>query len=127
MFVLRVSVDPPAEGGVGNLDEPLRALLEGPLLSLEGVNAIEGVYVALDRRSAFVPLVVADDIDLPTAIVGASLLDAAVAGVGDSVAQVEVFMAAPMPGACPICAVAGDHDWSKHTANVDYAGGLTRL
>ena len=127
MFVLRVSVDPEGKGEIGDLDLALQTRLEGPLVGLEGIDGIEGIYVAPDGLSAFVSILGADTLDLPAAAVGDSLRDAAVAGLLGAPAHVEVYMAAPSPDACPICKQVGRHDWSKHTASADFAGGLTRL
>lgn len=127
MYVLRVAVEPDSESSLHDLDEPLGALLEQPLLNIEGIDGIEGVQVAPDGRSAFVPLVVSEDLDLPSAAMGTILLDAATSSLSGTAASVDAFMAAPSPAPCPVCGQTGGHDWSKHLASATPTGGLERL
>jgi len=127
MFVLRVALDPDAVGGIADFDVPLQARLDGLLTQLEGIDRFESIHLAPDGRSALVPVVTAEDLDLPVVSVGDSLRDAVIVGLGDAPAHVEVYMAAPSPEACPVCNEVGTHDWSKHVVSADYAGGLIPL
>ena len=128
MFILRVSLDPESEGSLEDLGEPLEVRLRRPLEALYGVDLVAEIEFAPDDRSAFVPIVVADDVDVASPEqIGTRLVSVVEGDLADTPFNVELFMAAPGPEPCSTCGWVDGHDLSKHVASVDYAAGLTRL
>lgn len=123
MYVVRVSLGPTTEGGLGDLDVSLRT----PLLGIEGVSAVEGVYVDPGERTAIIPLVVDDDLELPAKQVGYAIRDVATQGLVGRSLNVRVYMAAPSPEMCPLCKRVGQHDWSKHASSSEPTTGFIQL
>jgi hypothetical protein len=98
------------------------------LEALYGLDVVAEIEFAPDDRSAFVPILVADDVDVASPEqIGTRLVNVVEGDLADTPFNVELFMAAPPPGACPTCGRVDGHDLSKHLASANYAVGLTRL
>ena len=128
MFILRVSLDPESEGSLEDLGEPLEVRLRRPLEALSGIDLVAEIEFAPDDRSALVPILVADDVDVASPeLIGTRLVNVVEGDLAETAFNVELFMAATPAGRCAICGMVDAHDLSKHVVSADYAVGLTQL
>jgi hypothetical protein len=127
VFILRVSLDPESEGSLQDLDEPLDVRLGRPLVALDGLDGVGEIDFAPDDRSAFVSIMVTDDVDVTNPEQIGRLVEFVDVDLADTPFNVELYMSAPGPEPCSTCGWVDGHDLSKHVASVNYAVGLTRL